>query len=105
MATAVGRRPGGKRTGGRKAGTPNKINATLKEAILMAAEGAHLDGMVGYLKLQAQENPTAFMTLLGKVLPMQVSGSGGGPVQIILKTVYEDKPEHMIDVTPGKDGA
>lgn len=34
-----------------------------------------------YLAKQAVESPAAFMTLLGKVLPMQVSGPNGGPVE------------------------
>ena len=32
--------------------------------------------MVAYREVQAIANPTAFMTLMGKVLPMQVQGSG-----------------------------
>ncbi|MCR9195056.1 MAG: hypothetical protein NXH88_10005 [Hyphomonas sp.] len=62
---------------GRPKGSPNKTTALLKDAILQAAEKAgDKDGMVGYLKKQADKNPTAFMGLLGKVLPMQVQGSG-----------------------------
>jgi hypothetical protein len=64
----------GFKTGGRKPGTSNKINATLKEAILMAAESAHPDGLVGYLKQQASENATAFLSLLGKTLPREIEG-------------------------------
>ncbi|MFC3706054.1 hypothetical protein ACFOOL_14975 [Devosia honganensis] len=74
--------PGRAKTGGRKKGTPNKVNALLKEDILAAASAAHPDGRVGYLTKQAKENPVAFMTLLGKVLPMQITGEGGGPVKI-----------------------
>ena len=60
---------------GRKEGTPNKTTALLKDAILQAAEAAgDKEGMVGYLKTQATENPGPFMALLGKVLPMQVVG-------------------------------
>lgn len=69
-------RPKKPKTGGRTAGTPNKITKALKEAILEAAEGSHKDGTVGYLKVQARDNPTAFLTLLGKVLPMQINGPG-----------------------------
>jgi hypothetical protein len=68
----------GRKTGGRTKGTPNKITALLKDEILQAADMAHEQGRVGYLTQQAQENPTAFLTLLGKVLPMQVEGSGEG---------------------------
>src|SRR4051812_15148290 len=34
-----------------------------------------------YLAAQAQANPAAFMTLLGKVLPLQLTGGGGGTIQ------------------------
>jgi hypothetical protein len=39
--------------------------------ILKALDGA---GGVDYLQRQAEENPTAFLTLVGKVLPLQLSG-------------------------------
>lgn len=69
----------GNRGKGRKAGVPNKMTAILKDAILQAAETAGgQGGMVGYLTLQAQENPGPFLSLLGKVLPMQVEGTGKG---------------------------
>lgn len=68
----------GKKTGGRTKGTPNKVTALLKDEILEAASKAHPGGRIGYLTEQAQENPTAFLTLLGKVLPTQVEGSGKG---------------------------
>lgn len=76
MSKVGGSRPKKPKTGGRTAGTPNKLTKALKEAILEAAEGAHPQGTVGYLKAQARDNPTAFMTLLGKVLPMQINGAG-----------------------------
>ena len=71
-------RPGNKRG-------PAKTTKLVKDAIIAAAEAAGgKDGMVGYLAVQAQENPAAFMALLGKVLPMQVEASGpdGGPIEI-----------------------
>jgi hypothetical protein len=74
----------GVKTGGRQKGTPNKITAFLKDAILQAAEAAHDGGTVGYLTEQANANPAAFMTLLGKVLPMQVEG-GENPVSITFR--------------------
>ena len=74
---------------GRPKGSPNKVTAAVKDMIL----GALADkGGQAYLARQADENPVAFMTLLGKVLPMQVTGEDGGPVPILFKTVYEDKP-------------
>ena len=45
----------GAKTGGRQKGTPNKVTAVLKDAILQAAESAHPEGMAAYLQLQADE--------------------------------------------------
>lgn len=68
---------------GRPKGSPNKTTALLKDAILRAAENAGgADGMVGYLTTQAKENPQSFLPLLGKVLPMQVTGENGGALEI-----------------------
>jgi len=77
---------GGARSGaGRKKGVPNKVTAVLKDAILQAGDNAGgNDGLVGYLTDQAKENPAPFLALLGKVLPLQVTGEGGGPVQVII---------------------
>lgn len=69
----------GQKTGGRKAGTPNKVTGELKDMILGALDDV---GGKEYLSHQAKENPTAFMTLVGKVLPMQVTGANGGPLQV-----------------------
>ena len=86
---------GGKREGsGRKKGVPNKINADLKEMILGALSDA---GGRDYLALRAKDTPAAFLTLVGKVLPMQLAGEGGGPVTINLITgvpdLDDDEPE------------
>jgi hypothetical protein len=76
----------GQRFGGRQKGTPNKVNGALREAILAAADEAGGEGGVqAYLLMQAKINPVAFMGLLGKILPTQLSGEGGGPVEIISK--------------------
>ena len=72
----------GHKTGGRSKGTPNKTTALLKDAILRAADEAHGDGLVGYLTQQAKDNPGPFMSLLGKVLPLDVAHTGG--VTIVL---------------------
>lgn len=72
---------------GRVKGTPNKTTALLKDAILRAAEAAGEDkagkgGLIGYCTFLAKEEPKAFTTLLGKVLPMQVTGPNDGPIAI-----------------------
>ncbi len=80
----------GKPGPGRPKGVPNKINALLKDEILQAADDAHEGGRVGYLTAQAVANPTAFLTLLGKVLPTQIEGTGPKG-EITFLTVYETK--------------
>lgn len=62
---------------GRPKGVPNKNTTLLKDAILKAAEEAGgKEGLIGYLKAQATDNPQSFLPLLGKVLPLQVSHDG-----------------------------
>ena len=68
----------GKAGPGRPKGVPNRTTTILKDAILQAAELAGgKGGLVGYLQLQAAENPGPFLALLGKVLPMQLEGNVG----------------------------
>lgn len=71
----------GKKTGGRKKGVLNKGNAELKEMILMALDEAQEGGGIEYLKTQAIVNPTAFMSLVGKVLPLTVIGDKDKPLE------------------------
>ena len=75
---------GQKRGPGRPKGATNKTTREVKEMILAALEGA---GGVGYLQARATDPRTAsaFLTLVGKVLPLQVTGEGGGPVQSVTK--------------------
>jgi hypothetical protein len=66
----------GKPGPGRKKGGTNKSTALLKDAILQAGELAGgKDGLIGYLRAQALANPGPFMSLLGKVLPVQVNAN------------------------------
>lgn len=71
---------------GRPKGSPNKTTALLKDAILQAAQNAGgKAGLVGYLQLQATENPGPFMSLLGKVLPTQVAGDPDNPLRMVTR--------------------
>lgn len=65
------------KTGGRKKGTTNKLTADVKAMILEALDKA---GGVSYLLTQAQSNPNAFLTLVGKVLPMQLASDPDNPL-------------------------
>lgn len=77
---------------GRPKGVPNKNTTLLKDAILAAAEKAGgKDGLVGYLTTQATANPQSFLPLLGKVMPMQITGEGDGPLKIeITRRIVSD---------------
>lgn len=62
------------------------MTAQLKDMILGALDQA---GGVDYLTKQASQNPSAFMTLVGKVLPMQVQGDNDSPLQVVTRVVLE----------------
>lgn len=69
---------------GRKKGSVNKIPAALKDMILTALDKS---GGVDYLVTQADENPNAFLTLVGKVLPLQVDAAHSG--EIVARVVFK----------------
>lgn len=60
-------------SGGSRKGKPNKNTAEIKNMILEALSQV---GGVDYLVRQAEEKPVAFMGLIAKVLPTQVTGAG-----------------------------
>ncbi len=66
--------------GGSRKGIPNKINADVKAMILEALNKA---GGVEYLLKQSEANATAFLTLVGKVLPLTVAGDKDNPLNVI----------------------
>lgn len=68
----------GKPGPGRPKGRQNNNTRLIKDMILKALDEA---GGVEYLAQQAQKNPGAFMTLVGKVLPLQLTGENGGAIQ------------------------
>lgn len=82
MATTTAFKKGQKAGPGRPKGTPNKATAEVKEMILGALAAA---GGVEYLTARANDPRTAsaFLSLVGKVLPMQITGEGGGAVEVV----------------------
>jgi hypothetical protein len=59
----------GQKTGGRQKGTPNKITADIRQAIMNALDRA---GGEDYLLNLAQTDPRVFVTLLAKTVPTNV---------------------------------
>lgn len=70
---------GNKSGKGRVKGIPNKNTMAIKDMIREALDNA---GGSEYLLAQAHENPSAFLALVGKILPkeLEVSGPGGGAI-------------------------
>jgi len=69
--------PGHKKMGGRKKGQRNKLTTLIKDAIVKAAElegqdGKGKDGMVGYMRKLARNEPKTFAGLLGRALPFHL---------------------------------
>lgn len=66
--------------GGSRKGIPNKNTKAIKDMILEALSEC---GGVEYLVERANDPKTAaaFLGLVGKVLPTQVTGEDGGPVK------------------------
>lgn len=63
----------GKKTGGRKKGTANKITADVRTMVLSALNDV---GGQNYFKTQAIDNPVAFMSLVGRTIPKDVQVTG-----------------------------
>lgn len=74
--------------GGSRKGVPNKVGVELKDMILKALDGA---GGVNYLQERAKDPRTAsaFLTLVGKTLPLTVKGPGENGEHVFQKIIVE----------------
>jgi len=92
---------GTKPPGGSRKGCPNRTTTVLKDAIMLAAEqvgedGKGTDGLVGYLRRVATEDVKAFAGLLGKVLPMQITGAEGRTLAQELGSLPKEIPPDLL---------
>jgi hypothetical protein len=84
----------GVKTGGRVAGTPNKTTASMKAAIEsvyrdLQADHAKESGDTrenSHFLTWARDNETEFYKLASKLLPVQLTGANGGPIQTEVTT-------------------
>ena len=76
------------------------VSLSLRDCILRAATRAGGEGgLENYLTRQAQNNPVAFLSLLGKVLPLEVKAQASNELRITIRTIAEVDGA-IIDVTP-----
>lgn len=99
---------GHEKQGGREKGTKNKTTMLLKEAIIMAAELEGLDrkgkgGLVGFLRNLSRREPAVYGRLMEKLLPYQLTGKDGSPMQVVHSTkeqLLERMKERGLPVPP-----
>jgi Family of unknown function (DUF5681) len=83
---------------GRPPGSLNKVTVALKEAILQALdEAGGKGGAVEYLRSQANLSPGAFLSLVGKVLPLTIKGQIEGHLTCNVNYRRERRPDDQDD--------
>jgi hypothetical protein len=79
--------------GGRRAGTPNRITSDLRQMVSRALDRA---GGVDYLRRQADENPVAFMSLLGRILPQRIESNA--PLFPVPLSLEDERAEALREI-------
>ncbi|MGI4847244.1 MAG: hypothetical protein ACRYGK_03775 [Janthinobacterium lividum] len=85
---------------GRPKGTPNKSTRLVKEMLLAALDKA---GGVAYLLAQAKAEPKAFLILVGKLLPLQVTGLNDAPISVEYRDVTAMSDDELARIAQGKN--
>lgn len=75
----------GKKTGGRQKGTPNKLTASIKTAVL---EVFNARGGVEQMTAWASQNETAFYMIASKLIPHEVVGPGADGAHLIKSVLH-----------------
>lgn len=80
----MAKKKGDPKTGGRVAGTPNKITSTVRETVLAVFNDLQKDPKVN-LKAWAQGQPTEFYRIASKLIPTdlkaELTGADGHPIE------------------------
>ena len=78
----------GRKTGGRKKGTPNKTTKAAKDAIAAAAvELGGVARLVEWAREEKQNERIFWGTIYPKLLPLQVAGDQADPVRTVNEIV------------------
>ena len=72
--------------GGRQKGTPNKVTRTAREMFTRAAEGVGgLEALIAW----ARAEPDKFWLLYARLIPVEHTGTEGGPIATTVQHIYE----------------
>ena len=92
---------------GRKPGQPNKITKTIRDAVMAAVQpgACHENGFEGWLIERSKggiEDRKIFAGVVSRVIPVEITGAGGGPIKIDLGWMTDRRlvSGDVIDVTP-----
>ena len=91
---------------GRPKGTPNKVSKSIREAVLEAVQPGmcHPEGLKGWLVERALggiEDRKIFAGVVSRVIPIEITGEGGGAVKVDLGWLAGRKiGGDVIDITP-----
>jgi hypothetical protein len=92
--------------GGRPKGVPNKVTRTIRQAVMESIEpgNCHPEGLAGWLIERARggiEDRKIYAAVVSRVIPIEITGEGGGPVKIDLGWLTGRKiGGDVIDITP-----
>jgi hypothetical protein len=90
----------GRKTGGRQPGSLNKNTADIKAMVLGALQDV---GGRDYLAARALDQPVAFMGLVGKVLPLQLTGENGAPIAVDFRWADATPPVVTVETIEADD--
>jgi hypothetical protein len=78
----------GKKTGGREAGTPNKLSTTVRQTVLDVFNKLQQDNTAS-LEWFARNYPKEFYLIASKLIPTEITGAGGKdliPIQPVVSS-------------------
>jgi hypothetical protein len=78
----------GRKTGGRKPGSLNATTASVKAALVKAFDQR---GGVKALVAWAEEQPTAFYQLWGRLAPTEVTANVAGKLEVVVRVAKEGR--------------
>lgn len=88
--STVGRNRKRPKHGGRQKGTPNKITASFKQAVLLAYDAIGGDRT---FHAWAKKNQTAFYKIMTRLIPLEVVGNPEQPVAVKVMFGGRYKPD------------